>query len=553
MENLRQYWATLAAAIGDFRLNNRMAFNVVAAALGLAAALAMLFYMLAPGAPVVLSSYLTPADRTALALRLRRHHIDFDLGPDSISVPASQLSQAQALLANQPGFPGGASGFGLFDRSTLGQSDFDEQVAYQRSLQGELERTIMDIRGIESARVMLAMGQPSPFALGPEVSNHASVLLTTVPGGTLDAAMAGAIAHLVASSVQGLKPDDVTVTGNDGQVLYPVPHGDEVAEALRVQNQIEQMLRHKAAALLSSITGSGRFSVEVSVNLDTSKVSSRQESYEASHQALVSAQSSTSPGATISGGIPGLTSNLPGLPASSPTAPPAQASGPGPSAPKAAAAKQSSPVSHTQITNYFKPSSRETTRVAGPLRIKRVSVAAVLDGTYEGNKFKPLAPQRLQEIRGLLVDALGLEKARGDSVDVQSAALSHPYVPPVLGPLSRLRARFGSRNLFYAGIGSALLVLLMLVRVIFRLLRKLFGRRRIAANAEPAIASDNRPALEAGGEGELARGKPSAYELIRQQINQQVAHDPQAAAQIVRKWLASESAGSGGDNSKEAA
>src|SRR5579872_2153500 len=157
MEQLKNVASLVFERVRAFRASNRQLFNLIAAALSLGALICALLYLLNPGAPIVLASNLSAADRTALALRLRRQRIDFTLGADSISVPSGQITQARRLLDSSPGFSGGMEGFGLFDRSTMGQSDFDEQVNYQRSLQGEIERTLMDIRGIDNARVMLAM------------------------------------------------------------------------------------------------------------------------------------------------------------------------------------------------------------------------------------------------------------------------------------------------------------------------------------------------------------------------------------------------------------
>lgn len=273
MEQLQVFLTRVVGLVRAFREDNPTRFTLIAATAAVTAAIGAAFYLLDPGATVILASNLSPADRTALALRLRRHGMTFDLGPDSIGVPSNQLRRAQQLLDASPGFNGGQDGFGLFDHSTLGQSEFDEQVNYQRSLQGELERTIMDIHGIDSARVMLAMAQPSPFALGASEASHASVLLTTAHGALIDSTMASAIAHLVAGSVHGLAPDQVTVTGNDGAVLFPPPRGDEMSDALRMRNDVEHRLQQKVSSLLTSIMGQGRYAVEVSADLDTSQIS----------------------------------------------------------------------------------------------------------------------------------------------------------------------------------------------------------------------------------------------------------------------------------------
>src|SRR5208283_2199165 len=458
MKQLQEYFNQVLALIADFRGRNRQLFNLIAGTLGFALAIGAALYVINPGAPVVLVANLNPADRTALALRLRRHDIKFSLGPDSITVPSREFTSAHALLESSPGFSGGSEDFSLFDHSTMGQSDFDEQVNYQRSLQGELERTIMDIRGIDSARVMLAMGRPSPFAMGPAEAERASVMLTTAPGATVDTTMAAAIAHLVATSVRGLDVNSITVTGNDGAVLFPTSnHDGELGEALRLRNDFEHRLESKVGSLLERVMGNGRYAVQVAVDIDASRVTSTDKLYGKGDQAVVSEEHSQTPaGASAVGGIPGLTSNLP---IANPNPKPGADTLPPPttdddaavkddaSAAKTAAAKTETAsktstadtLSTKSIVNY-QPSLRETNTVTAPVRIKRISVAAVLDGTYDGGHFKPLDAERLKSIQNLVAAAVGADLERGDLVDIQSAALSQPYVPPVPNPVTQLRS-----------------------------------------------------------------------------------------------------------------
>src|SRR5271154_2776400 len=275
MKQLQEYFNQVLKLIANWRAGNRQLFNLIAGTLAVALALGAALFLINPGAPVVLAANLNPADRTALALRLRRHDIKFTLGADFITVGSREVAAARALLQSSPGFSGGAEDFTLFDRSTMGQSDFDEQVNYQRSLQGELERTIMDIRGIDSARVMLAMGRPSPFAMGPAEAERASVMLTTAPGATVDSTMAAAIAHLVANSVRGLDVNSITVTGNDGGILFPTQTRDgELGEAMRLRNDFEHRLESKVSSLLERVMGNGRYAVQVAVDIDASRVTS---------------------------------------------------------------------------------------------------------------------------------------------------------------------------------------------------------------------------------------------------------------------------------------
>jgi len=494
-----------------------------------------------------------------LALRLRRHKINFLLGPDSISVPAREAAEADHLLSASPGFAGGAEDFSLFDRSTMGQSDFDEQVNYQRSLQGELERTIMDIHGVDSARVMLAMERPSPFALGPSEAERASVMLTTAPGTVIDAATARAIAHLVAGSVRGLSAENVVVTGNDGAILFPPQRDGENGEANRLRNELEHRFQEKIALLLNRIMGENRFAAEVSVAIDTSKVSSRDHLYGKDDHPVASEEHSTTSGSAQAGGIPGLTSNLPGpAPAASPqvtgsrTATPAPTARPASTATPqdtiASAEHQSSDGSFSRkdIVNY-KPSSREISTITAPVRIGRITVAVVLDGTYDGGHFKPLQPDRLEAIKGLLAAAVGAETDRGDTVEVQSAPLSQPYLPPVPNPLTQIRELMSNPTYLYEAVGGGLVILILVGWFIKRMISRLFGRRRVSSPAAeaPQVTTEVQaqaalpaPNGDAAGAAALPAPTPlSEYEEIANRLNEEVNRDPEAAAEILRKWL----------------
>ncbi|HXW84646.1 MAG TPA: flagellar basal-body MS-ring/collar protein FliF [Candidatus Binataceae bacterium] len=586
MDQLQRLLIGLRDALGAFRKENRQLFNLIAAAVGLSAVLGAGFYLFNPGAPVVLAANLAPADRTALALRLRHHDITFTLGEDSITVPSRELAEAQRILDQSPGFAGGGDDFSIFDRSTMGQSDFDEQVNYQRSLQGELERTIMEIHGIDSARVMLALGRPTPFALQAAEAEHASVMLTTAPGAVIDATMASAIAHLIASSVRGLTADSVTVSGNDGAILYPPVHGGELDEAMQLRNDFEHRLQEKVSSLLGRIMGDGRYAVAVSVDVDTSRVTSKEEIYGKGDQgAIVSEEHSVTPSGyqQAGGGVPGLTSNLPPPPRPTPlAAPSAEASSTDKSATDKTTAdanatdkiasdkllppppnytgpaSSDSDAARKDIVNY-KPSSRETESVTAPVRIKRISVAAVLDGTYESGHFEPLPKDRLESIKGLVAAAVGVDAERGDSVDIQTAALSQPYVPPLPNPMQQLRTLAGNPTYLYGGLAAGVILLLGLCWMIKRTLGRLLGRGSVKvaevqkpvslpaapvqaeAAAPPAVAETGAPASAPSTNGNVT------YEEIRARINQEVERDPEAAAAVIRKWLN----GTNGTNGKQ--
>jgi len=558
MQQLQKYLKRLIELTKSFREGNRQLFNLIAGTLALAVGICGALYVINPGAPVVLAANLRPADRTALALRLRHHNIDFTLGPDSITVPSREFAGAHALLESSPGFSGGSEDFSLFDHATMGQSDFDEQVNYQRSLQGELERTIMDIRGIDSARVMLAMGRPSPFAMGPAEAERASVMLTTAPGATVDTTMAAAIAHLVSTSVRGLDLNSITVTGNDGAVLFPTQnHDGELGEAMRLRNDFEHRLEGKVSSLLGRIMGDGRYAVQVAVDIDASRVTSTDKLYGKGDQAIVSEEHSQSPaGAGSAGGIPGLTSNLP---IANPNPKPTTDAAAQPGAEDETSAKPAASKPETEskasatdtlqmksIVNY-QPSIRETNTITAPVRIKRITVAAVLDGTYDGGHFKPLEAERLKSIKNLVAAAVGADLERGDLVDIQSAALSQPYVPPVPNPVTQLRSLMADPLHLYGAIGAGFCLLIAMFWMIKRSISRRLAKRRAAREASSKGAETQAPKQEEtpsptpsvpGEPAPAADREPANYEEIRKRVNLEVDRSPEAAAAILRKWLA---------------
>jgi len=554
MKQLQQYLNQVVALVNDFRSRNRQLFNLIVGTLAVALAIGAALYAINPGAPVVLVANLNPADRTALALRLRRHDIKFTLGADSISVGSRDVPAARALLQSSPGFSGGSEDFSLFDRSTMGQSDFDEQVNYQRSLQGELERTIMDIHGIDSARVMLAMGRPSPFALGPSEAERASVMLTTAPGAVVDSGTAAAIAHLVATSVRGLELDGITVTGNDGQVLYPPQKNDgELGEAMRVRNDFEHRLESKVSALLSRIMGENRYAVQIAVDVDTSHVTTNETQYGKGEDTILSEEHSQTPiGAASNGGVPGLTSNLPiANPNPKPSAKPSVGATPDAAATTSAAPATTdsqsagSDVARKDIVNY-KPSIREINSETAPARVKRISVAAVLDGTYDKGVFKPLDDARLHAIQGLVAAAVGADLQHGDSVDIQSAPLSQPYVAPIPNPIDQFRQFIADPVHLYETAGGVLLLLVALFWMLARKLKRRSTRKRVAASvADSGDAADSaQPEAPASTSVETPTPAPApareievGFDEIRRKVNEEVERNPEAAADILRRWL----------------
>ncbi len=539
-DSIKQVLSTYLRRIQELRSGNPGLFDMIAIAAALLIAAGAGVAAFASRGNAVLAGNLSAADRIALQVRLRQEGIPYALEQDTITVPDSRLNEARQLLSSVPGFAGGESGFSIFDRSNLGQSAFAEQVSYQRALQGELERTIMNIRGVENARVMLAFDPPSPFALGPQSSARASVLLTPASGAVIDEISARAIAHLVAGSVQGLSPDQVVVTTDEGMVLFPPQHGgkDEADEVLSLRQKIEHDLESKADGLLNGIVGEGRYRLAVSVDLDREKLQETLHEYGSSkNEALVSEEHSEEPASGAEpAGIPGLTSNLPApAPLSSPAAgaSPAAAASPASSPRSTPAPPAAAPYARKDIVNY-EPSSREIHKVSEPLSVRRLSLAAVVDGTYRNGVFEPLPPERLKELRTLLIAVVGADPSRGDMVEVSSAALTHPYIPPPPGLQEQIQQFASNPRQLLGAIAAGVLLVVGAVWMTMRKLRRVSAERRFKRSIQRA--DSDRAVIDQPPE--TGATAPSQTEVdLRIRASLQAERFPDAGAAILRRWL----------------
>src|SRR5881409_1681453 len=198
---------------------------------------------------------LAERDASAIVEALRAEKVPFRLedGGRAILVPAERLYELRLALASR-GLPeGGGIGFELFDRQTLGQTDFLQRLNYQRALQGELALFVGEDR------------RPS-----------ASVVVKLAPGRALSAAQIDGIVHLVAASVEGLAADGVTVVGEGGRMLTTDRRGGETlgdsSGALEMQASIERQLAERVESMLAAVVGREKAVARVAATLEVARV-----------------------------------------------------------------------------------------------------------------------------------------------------------------------------------------------------------------------------------------------------------------------------------------
>ncbi|MEC7518367.1 MAG: flagellar basal-body MS-ring/collar protein FliF [Myxococcota bacterium] len=547
-------------------LNARVRIGILAGA-GVLVAGAILFFAHGSSPDYgILFSNLSQEDAARIVERLRAMNVDYELaeGGGTILVPDASVHETRLTLANE-GLPsGGGVGFELFDTQRFGESDFSEQVQFRRALEGELARTIRHLAGVESARVHLVLPERRLFTTD-ESEASASVALHMNPGWRLREDQVQGVQHLVASSVQGLSPSNVTVVDGDGRPLSEQGGGagEGVSDAEDLRRQIEQGKQRAVQQLLDASLGPGVAVVRVSAEVDMSRVEDLQETYDPDRIATRSFEVTEERTADAEGdaqGIPGAASNLPGGPAA-----------------EATAGESAAGRRHERRNYEVTKTVRRQVRPVG--RLSRLTVAVVVDGTWtgegDGRSYTERDADELARIRSLVATAAGISAERGDEVTVENVPFAGSQDVPAAHPSDFIAVY--EPWLPYAA-GAALFLLALIGGVILWLRRKRKKKEREqeeklreleARAAGQEVDSDDPDALPAptpvaelgageeddfeGYEGDV-EAVLADYEQLRVLALEVARRDPELAARVVRGWLADDvKAQKKDDASKEAA
>lgn len=353
------------------------------------------------------------ADRAAMLTALEGGGIaaEVDSGSGALVVPDADYHHARLLLAEQ-GLPSEAeSGSAMLASLPTGASRAIENDRLRAAREADLARTIEAIDAVASARVMLAAADPSPF-VRQSAPVSASVMLTLHPGQTLAPGQVEAIVNLVSTAVSGLSAENVAIIDGAGRLLSQRDAMSATAQRqLDVQEAHEQRYLVALTRLLTPIVGADNYTAEVHLDMDFSEVQMSRDGFPETPGVLRSEQSETSSDGSSApvGGIPGALSNVP-PPAATVTTDPAATAQIGTTA--AGPGRSSQNVSR----NFAIGRETSVTRQQSPT-VRRVSVAVALRNPATG---RPRAVAELREIERLASGALGIDRARGDSIIVSA-------------------------------------------------------------------------------------------------------------------------------------
>ncbi|MEW6180548.1 MAG: flagellar basal-body MS-ring/collar protein FliF [Chloroflexota bacterium] len=405
-------------------------------------------------------SGLSESDAAQIVQKLDENGITYQLRDSStILVPSDQVYEVRLRMARE-GLPkSGTVGYELFSGNTLGMTEFTQKVNYQRALEGELERTIGSLEAVEAVRVHIVKPERTLLS-SDQAPATASITIKERMGQTLDAAQVRAITHLVASSVEGLQPENVVVVDSNGNLLAG---GSNEAGSLSAQTDSQRAAEQAAAAeirkqvqlMLDRTLGPNRAVVQASVAMDWTQrevVSSTMEQQPTpvvrSSQKIV--ENYTTSGA-VEGGVPGADSNLP-----TPLPPVDGENG-------------AMTYSRTEETVNYEVSQVESREVQSPGRISRISVSVMVDG---------LDAQSVEMLKAAVAAAAGVDETRGDQVVVQSMPFDRTYYEQQAAEMEQ-----AEQTDLYIQIGMAAAAVILLAALIFFFARQIRQLRMATAQA----------------------------------------------------------------------
>jgi flagellar M-ring protein FliF len=496
----------------------------MAVVLGLVVAgFAMMFFWANQVDYQLLYSDLSQEDAGSIVSKLREQRIPYKLagGGAAILVPAEKVYELRLAMAND-GLPaGGHVGFEIFDQSDFSTTEFVQRLNYQRALQGELVRTINEFREVEHARVLVVMPKDSLFVEDSKPPSASVLLKLRSP---LSSDKVAGIVHIVASAVEGLEPNGVTVVDTNGRVLFKGPNqADQAAvfssNKLDYQRHIEGRIAGRVQSLLEGIVGKDKAIVRVNSDIDFDQVDFSEEKYDPDSSVVRSRQRKSESSEKGESNSSALVTEL-----DQGTAPAQGASGT-----RAQSQKQE------EVINY--EMNRVTRRVTKPSgSIKRLSVAAVVDGTYEvakaedGGKTKKYVPRSAEELKKfeeIVKRAMGFDEDRGDQVYVSTLPLS---MSPGLEGFSEETGidwlGFGRRYL-KAGLNLVLIILVFLF-VVRPLVKSVKG---VGTGVE---GQRQLPASQGGG---ASATLPEPQMDIRQKTVMLAKNNTDKTEQLLRGWL----------------
>ena len=526
-------WAGIQQSVKTFwnRLSSPQKVITVLAPLVVAVALISLITWAGRPQYVAIFTKLSDTEAGAIATKLKDLKADYQLADNGSTIMVTKqaasdlrLQLASAGLPSQSKFS-----FDSLNTMHLGETEADRKLRYVLGLQNELENTLKTLNGVQDARVHIVMPEPSLFVDSQKAATTA-VTLKLVPGTKLADEQVRAVANLLAGSVEGLQPENVTIVDTGGNVLSDVlgKSGDPnrlTGSQYQLTQALEEDTRKSVQSMLDRVLGSGKTVVRISASLDFNQIKRTIQTN--GPGAVVSEQNSTetTTNGTATGGTPGVTANAA---ATYPTG----------------TTGVNSTTSKVNGTKNYQVDTTQEEQVVSPGAVKRlsVSVMADLDTINQG---------QLDQIKTIVASAAGVDATRGDQIQVAALAFNKTDQQQEKNAMETAQKR--QQLLTYIEIGAAvvlgLVFMLMLLRS--RSAKKREGKMMGLNGPQPVSLAQAellmaQQAAEEGAKLKFDQKKLKTSEQIQKQKTQESVelysrNNPDEVARLMKTWLSEES------------
>ncbi|MCL5935086.1 MAG: flagellar M-ring protein FliF, partial [Firmicutes bacterium] len=429
--------------------------------------------------------------------------------------PEKIVYDTRIKLASSGSLYSSGVGFELFDQKKFGITEFEQQVGYQRALQEELRRTIIQVEAVEQARVHLVLPKRSLF-LDEQSEPSASIALKLKPTSKITDENVRGIVELVAGSVEGLKPENIHIIDMQGNSLSDNLKLDKSASLTKastdrndIRRAYEKELETRIQSMLRQILGSGMAVAMVTAELNFDQEQYKSTTYDKGQVLSEHNVNETGTGAGSAGGSPGTDSELPGK-----------------SIPAAGGSGGGSYAKQENTTNYQVPNKEETV-VKAPGSPRRLSASVVLNGNY--------SEAQVKQIEGVVAAAIGYDTSRGDQIVVSSMTFDDSEKKEIGAELAKQKVKEEQqKQLITIGVAAiiGLVLLVLLARFVSRQLRS--RAERLAALRLQEEEARKRGLLEDNLDEDIEIPKIAS---TQDEVREIATDNPDGVAEILKLWI----------------
>ena len=464
----------------------------------------------------VLFNNLSSKDAGNIVNRLQERQIDYKIEKNgsTIMVPRSEVHQLRLDLASEALPSGGVTGFEIFDQTQIGSTDFEQKVNYYRALSGELTRTIKQMQNVSFAKVQVTPSKDSIYRDKAKPAK-ASVMLQLKEYQQLSTSQVRSIANLVASSVETLQPEHVTIVDTAGNLLSAKLEKNQeennISTHLEMKNKLESTMEDDLNVMLTKVLGLNNFVVKVNTNLNFNQRNVKSETYEPvvddkgivrSKQTKEKSQEGTT---TTPEGVPGTTSNIPQYQENS--------------------QQSEQSESEEQIVNYeINKKVEEFVKQEG--NINRLSVSVMVN--------EELDEEEQQQIRRAISAAVGYNQQRGDEISVIGMQFDNSVAEATTQAQQQMQAE--QRQRIYLIIAAIIAVLGVMIYI--------YRKNKSSSSSGQSVEGVDYTVDDSAESQQAATRELSEEEQARKEMKNELTElakeQPEEIAELVKSWMAEE-------------